>query len=528
MMKTAVILSARKDKGTEIPYPLKPYCENICLMDRIIEALTALDYSNIYLVVGDKAELYHKYASERVHLVLNADYKFTSSMGSWDVAAPFIDDDFLLVEGDTFYEYKVLKVLTETANDNCFAITEESGSGDEAFVETRKGYVAKISKDRHQICNFEGEMLGIVKISKSTFDRMMQKWNHSNNPYLNYEYLLLDSTDVLDRPYIRFTNLIWGDVDCEDDFNKLCNYIYPKLRRKEDPFDYDNLISYLNAIFPNEHIEKEVSIMQIGGMSNKNFKVTKGKLEYVLRVPGNGSEGMVVRSNEEQNSMQACKMGINPPIRYFNAKTGIKLADFVKNAETLNGATIQRPSSMKKIVKIFQTLHHSHVRFGNEFNVFNEIRNYERLLEECNGTMYEGYEDHREKVLRLEDYLNKLGVSIKPCHNDLVAENFLKAEDGTIYLIDWEYSGMNDPMWDIAALFLENNFSEENQDYFLSHYFNGNEPENARKKIFVYQILMDWLWSLWTVIKEAQGDDFGTYGVDRYTRAIENLKKIEL
>lgn len=528
MMKTAVILSARKDKGTEIPYPLKPYCENICLMDRIIEALTALDYSNIYLVVGDKAELYHKYASERVHLVLNADYKFTSSMGSLAVAAPFIDDDFLLVEGDTFYEYKVLKALTETANDNCFAITEESGSGDEAFVETRKGYVAKISKDRHQICNFEGEMLGVVKISKPTFDRMMQKWNHSNNPYLNYEYLLLDSTDVLDRPYIRFTNLIWGDVDCEDDFNKLCNYIYPKLRRKEDPFDYDNLISYLNAIFPNEHIEKEVSIMQIGGMSNKNFKVTKGKLEYVLRVPGNGSEGMVVRSNEEHNSMQACKMGINPPIRYFNAKTGIKLADFVKNAETLNGATIQRPSSMKKIVKIFQTLHHSHVRFGNEFNVFNEIRNYERLLEECNGTMYEGYEDHREKVLRLEDYLNKLGVSIKPCHNDLVAENFLKAEDGTIYLIDWEYSGMNDPMWDIAALFLENNFSEENQDYFLSHYFNGNEPENARKKIFVYQILMDWLWSLWTVIKEAQGDDFGTYGVDRYTRAIENLKKIEL
>lgn len=528
MMKTAVILSARKDKGTEFPYPLKPYCENICLMDRIIEALTALDYSNIYLVVGDKAELYHKYASQRVHLVLNADYKFTSSMGSLAVAAPFIDDDFLLVEGDTFYEYKVLKALTETANDNCFAITEESGSGDEAFVETRKGYVAKISKDRHQICNFEGEMLGIVKISKPTFDRMMQKWNHSNNPYLNYEYLLLDSTDVLDRPYIRFTNLIWGDVDCEDDFNKLCNYIYPKLRRKEDPFDYDNLISYLNAIFPNEHIEKEVSIMQIGGMSNKNFKVTKGKLEYVLRVPGNGSEGMVVRSNEEQNSRQACKMGINPPIRYFNAKTGIKLADFVKNAETLNGATIQRPSSMKKIVKIFQTLHHSHVRFGNEFNVFNEIRNYERLLEECNGTMYEGYEDHREKVLRLEDYLNKLGVSIKPCHNDLVAENFLKAEDGTIYLIDWEYSGMNDPMWDIAALFLENNFSEENQDYFLSHYFNGKEPENARKKIFVYQILMDWLWSLWTVIKEAQGDDFGTYGVDRYTRAIENLKKIEL
>ena len=527
-MKTAVILSARKDKDTEIPYPLKPYYENSCLIDRTIEALTALNYDNILLIVGGQAQLYQRYASETVRLVLNPDFKFTSSMGSLAMAAPYIKDDFLLVEGDTFYEYKVLKELSETKNENCFAITEESGSGDEAFVETRSGYITKISKDRHQICNFEGELLGIVKISKHSFDRMMNKWKNSNNPYLNYEYLLFDSTDVLDRPYIKFTNLIWGDVDCEEDFNKLRNYIYPKLRRKENPFDYENLISYLKVIFPNEQIENEVKISQIGGMSNKNFKVTKGLYEYVLRVPGIGAEGMVVRSNEEQNSLQACKMGINPPIRYFNSETGIKLADFVKNAETLNGATIQRPSNMKKIANIFRTLHHSHVRFGNEFNVFKEILNYEYLLEKAEGKMYEGYEPIRKKVFQLEDYLNQLGVSVKPCHNDLVAENFLKAEDGTIYLIDWEYSGMNDPMWDIAALFLESNFTDESKDYFLSHYFDGNEPENARKKILVYQILMDYLWAVWTCIKEALGDDFGTYGMDRYTRAIENLKKIDL
>ena len=70
--------------------------------------------------------MYHKYASEHVHLVLNPDYKFTSSMGSLACAAPYIKEDFLLVEGDTFYEYKVLKALSETKNENCFAITEES------------------------------------------------------------------------------------------------------------------------------------------------------------------------------------------------------------------------------------------------------------------------------------------------------------------------------------------------------------------------------------------------------------------
>ena len=263
-------------------------------------------------------------------------------------------------------------------------------------------------------------------------------------------------------------------------------------------------------------------------MSNKNFKVRRGEHEYVLRVPGNGSEGMVERSNEEQNSMLACRMGINPPVRYFNINTGIKLADFVENAETLNRATIQRTSNMRQIADIFKKLHYSNIRFGNEFNVFREICSYENLLQKAGGKMYDGYELVREKVLKLEDYLNQLGVSVKPCHNDLVAENFLKAKNGIIYLIDWEYSGMNDPMWDIAALFLENDFSEENKDYFLNYYFEGGEPLNARKKIFVYEILMDYLWTIWTCIKETQGDDFGTYGIDRYTRAINNLKKINL
>ena len=60
------------------------------------------------------------------------------------------------------------------------------------------------------------------------------------------------------------------------------------------------------------------------------------------------------------------------------------------------------------------------------------------------------------------------------------------------------------------------------------HYFEGKEPKNAREKILIYQILMDYLWAVWTCIKEAQGDDFGTYGMDRYKRAIEYLKNINI
>ena len=109
--------------------------------------------------------------------------------------------------------------------------------------------------------------------------------------------------------------------------------------------------------------------------------------------------------------------------------------------------------------------------------------------------------------------------------NDLL-ENFIKAEDGTIYLIDWEYSGMNDPMADFAALFIESEFSEDSQDYFLRKYYQDAIPPQVKERILCYEILWDTLWAQWTVIKEACGDDFGSYGLDRYTRAKENYKQL--
>lgn len=525
-MKTAVILAARREKDSEIPYPLIPFATTLCLMDRILSILKNLHYNNILIVVGYRADLFLKYAHEGVTLIENAEFEFTSSMGSLAKAKDYIHEDFLLLESDTFYERKVIEELNAVQCGNCLSMTEESGSGDECFVETKSGFVTKITKDRHRVCKFEGEMIGATRISLETFHKMIAAWEASSNLYLNYEYLLIDVTEPLDRPVLMFKNLIWGDVDCQEDFKKLQNDIYPRLRRREDPFDHDNLMMHLQDIFPGEDVSK-AEIIQIGGMSNKNFRVNFGGKSYVLRVPGNGSEGMVERSNEEFNALEACKMGVNPEIRYFNAKTGIKLADFVENAETLNAATIQRHDNMKKIAKIYQTVHGSHIRLKNEFNIFQEIEKYDRLMANADAVMYEGWEEVRPQVMALEGYLNDLGVELAPCHNDALYENFIKAMDGTIYLIDWEYSGMNDPMADFAALFIEAGFQPENEDYILDKYFNGQIPAEAREKILCYQILWDYLWAQWTVIKEAKGDDFGTYGRDRYMRAIENLKKIK-
>ena len=525
MTNLAVILSARKDKTTEIPFPLLPYDDEQCLVDRTLSLVKEAGIGHVILVVGYRAELFEKYRSDNVQIVLAPNYEFSASMASLAAARNYINEDFILIEGDTFFEKKALEQLKRIKEGTCLVATEESGSGDECFIESKAGFITKISKDKHRICRFEGELLGISRISKETYSAMLQEWDMSANSYLNYEHVLMDVTTPLERPFIFIKNLIWGDVDCPEDFKRLKEVTYRTLRRKEDPFDKDNLLKYLADIFPGEDVS-QAEVIQIGGMSNKNFRVNFKGRSYVLRVPGNGSDGMVERSNEEFNAIEGCKMGVNPEIRYFDAKTGIKLADYVENAETLNAATIQRHDNLRKIAEIYHKIHDAHVRLKNEFNLFQEIEKYDKLLEKVGASMYEGWDEFKPKVMSLESRLNAIGIEMTPCHDDAVPENFIKAEDGTIYLIDWEYSGMNDPMADFAALFLESEFPEETQDYFLDKYYSGNVPSGIKERILCYEVLWDALWAQWTVIKEACGDDFGSYGKDRYNRAKTNFNKL--
>ena len=525
-MKTAVILSARQERDSHIPYPLLQFAQNECLLKRSIEILRYYGYTNIIVITGYRRELFEPYQAKDVHIVFNPDYEFCASMGSLVMAAPYINEDFLLIEGDTFYEKAVVEALTTTLESNCLIVTEETGSGDECYVETQHSFLYQITKDRHAVPCIEGELVGVAKISLSVFRRMVSLYRESSNPYMNYEYVFMYCTTIVERPCIRFKNLIWGDVDTQEDLKRM-QQIYRTLQRKENPFNEENLRQYLSLVFTPEQCASAV-ITQIGGMSNKNFKVCVNNHEYVLRVPGNGSEGMVERKNEEFNAIAGAKLGITPNIKFFDALSGIKLADYITNAETLNSATIQRIENMKQVVHIYKTIHNSHIRLRNEFNIFQEIEKYDTLIAKSNAQMYAGADSIRSAIMTLEPYLNELGVDLRPCHNDAVAENFVKGANGKIYLIDWEYSGMNDPMADLAALFLENDFSQENQDYILNSYFDGYIDPSIHKKILCYQILWDYLWAQWTIIKEAHGDDFGTYGQDRFLRAVKNLHTLDI
>ena len=93
-----------------------------------------------------------------------------------------------------------------------------------------------------------------------------------------------------------------------------------------------------------------------------------------------------------------------------------------------------------------------------------------------------------------------------------------------MYLIDWEYAGYNDPLWDVAAHLLECEFSKAEEELYLQYYLEKEPGRTEKQKLLLFQICQDVLWSAWTIAKETKGEDFGAYGEGRYQRAL-NLKK---
>ena len=264
--------------------------------------------------------------------------------------------------------------------------------------------------------------------------------------------------------------------------------------------------------------EEVLSVEQLGGMTNQNYLVKTTNKQYIVKFFGKGTEKLINRQDEKYNLELLKDLDLDVKNYLFDIEAGIKVNEYIESAITLDSRSIK--TKFDKIAPILQTIHASGKELRGEFAPFEEIKKYESLIEE--KIPYANYEAVREEVFSLEKRLADLGIDRKSCHIDLVPENFIESPQGRLYLIDWEYSSMNDPMWDLAALFLESEFTTQEEEDFLSYYESEQTPV-SREKIAIYKILQDIIWSLWTVYKEEQGADFGDYGVNRYQRAVKGL-----
>ena len=281
--------------------------------------------------------------------------------------------------------------------------------------------------------------------------------------------------------------------------------------------------SLLKQVFS---VDRYHSIQRLGGLTNHTYKVTLAdESSYAIRIPGAGTERMINRTHEKISSQLACTLGIDAPVLYFG-DDGSKIAVYIKHAETLSADKLCRPALIKSAADTLRTLHSCGVDTNVPFDVFDMAASYERIIRENNITLYEDYPIIKKQVTDIKCQIDRNApVALAPCHNDPLCENWILGEDDTLYLIDWEYAGMNDPMWDLADLSIEANYSECQDQLLLTEYLNSSPSKSEFTRFQANKLYLDFLWALWGKTRVPfDGNSMEEYAFNRYTRLKRNLR----
>lgn len=258
-------------------------------------------------------------------------------------------------------------------------------------------------------------------------------------------------------------------------------------------------------------------VARLGGLTNRVYQLSSA----VLRVPGKGTEEYINRTNEAVAARVAAEAHVSPDVIYADVTTGFMVTRMISNSVTMSpGLFKARLGSPARAGAVFRKLHTSGGVFPFRFELFAMIDDYLKILSARDVELPAGYHDVVKEADGIREVLAKKPVPLAPCHCDPLCENFL--DDGTrMWIVDWEYSGMNDPMWDLGDLSVEGHFNEAQDAEMLVSYFGGAPTAADHGRMVIYKAMCDLLWTLWGLIQHANNnpaDDFAAYALNRFNR----------
>jgi len=258
-------------------------------------------------------------------------------------------------------------------------------------------------------------------------------------------------------------------------------------------------------------------VERLGGLTNLVFRVG----DACVRLPGAGTEEYINRSHEAEAAKAAADAGVSPEVIHADPETGVMATRFIDGAATMTPDGFRAdPGSVRRAGEAFRQLHTSGAKFPFTFELFAMIDEYLAILSTKDVALPDGYHDVVSEAQTVRAALALNPVQLVACHCDPLCENFLDTGD-RIFIVDWEYSGMNDPMWDLGDLSVEGEFDASQDQALLEAYSDGEPAAKDRARMIIYKAMCDLLWTLWGLIQLANknpADDFRAYADGRFAR----------
>jgi thiamine kinase-like enzyme len=258
-----------------------------------------------------------------------------------------------------------------------------------------------------------------------------------------------------------------------------------------------------------------------GGLTNDNYLVEAGGERYVVRIPGKETELLAIdRSNEVANARAAAETGVSPRVLEYLEELEVMVLAFVP-AETMSGARLRTVAMARRMAESIRRLH-AGPRFRRDFDMFRVTERYLAICLERGFRVPDGFEDRMPAIAEVERAMRTRPLPSVPCHNDLLAENYL--DDGEqLWIVDFEYSGNNDPTFELANTAQECEFDDDLRAELCEAYF-GRVDAELLARMRLQALVSDMGWTLWAAIQEEISEidfDFWAWAMLRWGRVVE-------
>ena len=253
------------------------------------------------------------------------------------------------------------------------------------------------------------------------------------------------------------------------------------------------IIFRVNALL---HAHDAQIVMRLeGGMSNYTYVVECQGKKYTYRVPGKFAERFVDRDEEWANIQEVERLGLNNVTTYVEIRSGEKLAEYVEGT-IMSTTDVVSYNAMS--VAALKKIHNSDLKF-QDYNAFGRLDTYQNYCIEMGFTHPQEYLDLRNKL----EELRKQYVSVPkvPCHCDYQPTNLVINGD-KLYVLDWEFAGMNDPFYDIACY---GNAGFDKALSLLEAYVGHKPTEEELKRLYFHRAFQCLQWYNVAIFKDRVG-----------------------
>jgi thiamine kinase-like enzyme len=286
-----------------------------------------------------------------------------------------------------------------------------------------------------------------------------------------------------------------------------------------DP-ELDALLGQLPALAGQPRQLEELS----GGLTNRNIKITTPTATYVARCSVNSTDLLGIdRDNEYHNSKAAEQAGVGAPVIDYRPDLGILLVGFLEGV-TLTNADLQRPDVLARVAAGCRALH-AGPRFRDQFNMFERQPAYLKVVQERGFRIPADYLYYTREFQAVRRILGSAEHATVPCNNDLLAGNFVDTGE-KVWLIDYEYSGNNDPCFELGNIGAECGLSTDQLDELVTLYY-GRRLRHKTARARLQGIIGKYGWTLWGCIQNGSSSldfDFWDWAMERYESAVAEFR----